>query len=221
MLSFLKINSFLLVSIAVFLAGGINAGQINPETKRTPLAGAVTFPAVEHNEWEKAQLDPSLKEADKIAGTIDTYFNLKYRSWMKLALFDFGFLFDRKSANGAEAYAYERGLYHFFLVGWREFNTPPHSIESYKYEPIYYELSVDKNRARVRVFPRTTVVSSYPKGRPEAGSFAEHVFTLILKGGQWLIDGVVCKDEVRPNYPHGTDFNDVVRKMRKEHPERQ
>lgn len=205
----------LLLSAGIFLPGTLNAGLNNPQTIKTPLVGVVTFPAVEYNEWLKVQMDPSINDADKIASTIDTFFNLKYKSWMKLELLDFGFLFDRKNVKGAEDYAYERGLYYFFLVAWREFNTPSHSIESYKYEPIYNQLSADKHKARIIVYPKASVVRSYPKGITEQGSFAEHAFTMIQQGNRWLIRGVVGGDEMRAVYHHGTNFNEVLKKERK------
>jgi hypothetical protein len=204
----------LLFSIAVFFTGALNAGPISAQ-KKTPLVGTATYPPVEYNEWLKVQLNPSLKDADKVACTIDTFFNLKYKSWMKLALLDFGFLFDRKSANGAEDYAYERGLYYSWLTIWRECNTPPNSIDSYKYEPKYFQLSVDKNKARVRVNPLTLIVHSNSKGITDNGPFTEHVFTMIHKNDLWLIRSVVSTDEMRARYPHGTDFDEALKKERK------
>ncbi len=203
---------------AVFLMGALNVGQLNAQTKRTPLIGIVSFPAVEYNEWLKVQVDPSIKDADKVAWTIDTFFNLKYKSWMKLELLDFGFLFDRKNANGAEDYAYERGFYYSWIIAFRE-RTPPDSIESYKYEPKYSRLSVDNDKAEVRVYPKTLVVSSNPKGLTLDGSFTEHTFSLIYRGGLWLIRGVVCTDEQRRIYPHGTDFDEAIKKARKDNQE--
>ncbi len=201
-------------SIAALFSIALNGGPQSPRTKRTPLAGIVTFPAVEHNEWEKVQLDPSLKDADKIVNTIDTFFNLKFKSRMKHVLLDFGFLFDRKSANGAEDYAYERGLCYSWIIAWRE-RTPPDSIESYKYEPKYSQLSIDKNKANVRVSPKAQVVSSALGGMTLNASLTEHTFTLIRKGGQWLVNGIVCSDEMRKVYPPGTDFNAAIREARK------
>jgi len=100
----------LFLATAAFLPGAVRAGSVDGQTKKTPLVGTVIFPEAEHNEWFRAQADPSLDDAEKVAWTIDTFFNLKYKSWIKLALLDFGFLFDRQSAEGEEDYAYERGL---------------------------------------------------------------------------------------------------------------
>ncbi len=203
------------ISIAAFITGALSVGSMSAQTKKTLLIGTVVFPEAEHGEWLKVQADASLGDAEKVRKTVDTFFDLKYKSWIKLALLDFGFLFDRQTASGEEYYAYERGLHYLWMIAWREFHTPPNSIESFKYEPNYYQFSVETENARVKVFPKTSIVRSFPKGRADDGSFALHDFTLILKGGQWLIESVVCVDEMRKIYPHGTDFDEVIRKDRR------
>jgi hypothetical protein len=199
-------------SVGLFFTVPLNV-SLSSQIIRTPLAGTPSFPAEEYNEWLKVQVDSSVKDADKVACTINTFFNLKYKSWMKLELLDFGFLFDLKNATAKEDYTYERGLFNLMLVAWREFNTPPNSLESYKYEPKYSLLSVDKDKAKVRMNPYGTIVHT-DKSSDGTTPWQEHTFTLVHKNDLWLIRSVLSSDEMRDVYPHGTNFNKALKSER-------
>jgi len=197
-------------SIGLFLTVPLNV-SLSSQIKKTPPAGNPTFPVEEYSAWLKVQVDPSIKDADKVAYTIDTFFNIKYKSWMKLELLDFGFLFDRHNAQGAEDYAYERGFYNLWMVAWRNPRYPRQSIDSYKYEPSYRQLSIDEDRATARVRPNATIVVSDTK-ETTSTPWQEHTFTLIHKNDLWLIRSVVSHDEMRDVYPpgQGTDFQKIA-----------
>jgi hypothetical protein len=201
----------LIFAIGLFFTVGLDALASPQEGKKTPLAGNPIFPDEEYSAWMKVQVDPSIKDADKVVCTIDTFFNIKYKSWMKLELLDFGFLFDRLNAQGAEDYAYERGFYNMWMVAWRNPRYPRQSLDSYKYEPSYRQLSVDEDRATVRVRPNATIVMSDTK-RTSSTPWQEHTFTLIHKNDLWLIRSVVSHDEMRDIYPpgQGTDFQKIA-----------
>jgi hypothetical protein len=195
-------------SIGLFLTVALNV-SLSSQIKRTALAGNPSFPAEVYNEWMKVQVDSSVKDADKVACTIDTFFNLKYKSWMKLELLDFGFLFDLKNATAKEDYAYERGLYNLMLTAWRNPKRPRISIDSYKYEPSYRQLSVNKDKATARIRPNAVIVVSDTKA-VDSTPWQEHTFTLIYKNGLWLIRSLVTADEMHNAYPHGSDFQKIA-----------
>jgi hypothetical protein len=195
-------------SIGLFLTVALNV-SLSSQIKRTALAGNPSFPAEVYNEWMKVQVDSSVKDADKVACTIDTFFNLKYKSWMKLELLDFGFLFDLKNATAKEDYAYERGLYNLMLTAWRNPKRRRLSIDSYKYEPSYRQLSVNKDKATARIRPNAVIVLSDTKA-VDGTPWQEHTFTLIHKNGLWLIRSLVTADEMHNAYPHGSDFQKIA-----------
>ena len=87
--------------------------------EQTKLAGKVTFPEKEYKEWQITQFNPDLNAEEKIKSTINTFFIAKYESWVKGILFDFDFLFDQTDVQAHEDYAYERGLMHYLLEGWK------------------------------------------------------------------------------------------------------
>ena len=98
-----------------------------------------------------------------------------------------------------------------WMVAWRNPRYPRNSLESYKYEPSYRQLSVDEERATVRVRPNATIVISDTK-ETSSTPWQEHTFTLIHKNDLWLIRSVVSHDEMRDVYPpgQGTDFQKIA-----------
>jgi hypothetical protein len=201
-------NQVLIFGILIATALWATLGS---QQKQTQLAGLASFPSEEYSAWLNVQMNPSIINADKVSCTINTFFDLKYKGWLKLELPDFGFLFDLSDDKAAEDYAYERGLFHLLLTGWRSSNN---SLESYQYQPKYYQLSVDDDIATVRVNPDALITHNDPKGVVTSSPWTEHVFTLVLKDNLWIIKSVVCSDPTHNLHPHGSDFNKLARDLR-------
>ena len=171
------------------------------------MAGAALFPNENYKEWVEAQNDPTIGERSKIVNTINTYFIIKYESWLKETLLDFGFLFDQTDEVAFEDYAYERGLLHLRLTGWRYSNT---LLNQYDYEPEFYKISVVKNIAKVIMRPHSTVIfHDDPKSMYE-GASANHEFELVSQNGNWILQRVKCYDPAHNLHPHGSDFNKIA-----------
>ncbi len=205
-----KFSSTLRVSLAfcmgLFMASSFLVSSV-PREKQTPIAGVAIFPNEEYGDWLRMQLNPAFGNREKIISTINTFFILKYESWLKETLFDFGFLFDQDDAKALEDYAYERGLLHLSLEGWRYSNT---LLESYQYEPNFYKVLIGKSEATVEMRPNAHLVHRHTQGRISSSPWTEHEISLILKGDRWLIKRIVCDDPVHNIYPHGSDFEKIA-----------
>lgn len=196
----------LVLCIGLFMASSFLVSSL-PKEKQTPIAGVAIFPNEEYGDWQKMQLNPAFGNREKIISTINTLFILKYESWLKKTLLDFGFLFDQDDAEALEDYAYERGLLYLSLEGWRYSNT---LLKSYQYEPNFYKVSIGKSEATVKMRPNANLVHLHTQGRISSSPWTEHKISLILKSDRWLIKRIVCDDPAHNIYPHGSDFEKLA-----------
>ena len=203
------LSTFVGLSI-ILIFSALSAISLLPQVEITPLAGVSVFAQEDYDSWLKCQLDPSIPDEKKIASTINSYFNIKYKSWVRLELLEFNFLFDMNDASAREDYAYERGLYHLMLTSWKHYNN---ALESYKYEPKFYELSVDNNMAHVKVAPEARVKHRDPKIIDSGTPWSAHVFSLVKNNNLWFIRSVTCDDSTHNLHPHGSDFNRIAREL--------
>jgi hypothetical protein len=199
-----KKTTFLILQLFI---GTVLFAQDEEIVKKTPLAGKTVFNSEAHLEWLQAQQDPDLDAEEKIKKTVDTYFKLKYKSKTDVKLYDFKFLFDINNERSFEDYAYERGLLYSSVI------TKKHSgtfYISYVIKPKYTEIKVKEKKAEVSMWVRAQVVFNDIPGKTHDGSEAHHYFSLVLRNGQWLIQRVICRDEMHQAIPRGTDFNEKV-----------
>jgi hypothetical protein len=181
--------------------------QVNGESGQTKIAGQAVHPDKAYSEWIQAQSNPDLKPEDKIKSTVNAFFIIKYDSWVQGTLLDFGFLFAQTDPQAYEDYAYERGLMHYLLEGWKYGNN---LLLSYEYQPKFYDLKVNDQEATVVMRPKAGIVHRKMPQRVHNGPWTDYVFSLELTGGQWLIRKVLCNDENHEIYPHGTDFGQLA-----------
>jgi len=199
-------------SIGIFVTVIFNV-PLAAQIKRTPLAGNAIIPNEDYNAWLKVQMDSSIADKDKVACTVNTFFNVKYKSWVKLELLDFGFLFDMSDEAAREDYAYERGFYHVMLTAWRD--DPITALKSYKYEPKFYQLSITNSEARAKIHPIAILIHKNRKVPDGNTPWTDHDFILVHKNNLWLIKRVTCDDPLHNIYPHGSDFNRIAMEVRK------
>jgi len=185
----------------------IASAQTNDQSGKTKIAGQAVHPDKAYSEWVQTQLNPELKPEEKVKSTVNTFFIIKYGSWVQGTLLDFGFLFDQTDPQAYEDYAYERGLMHYFLEGLRYWNM---LLLRYEYQPEFFDLKTSEREATVVMSPGASVIYRRAPDRVENGPWTDYVFTLELAGGQWLIRGVLCNDELHRVYPHGTDFEQLA-----------
>jgi hypothetical protein len=199
-------------SIGIFVTVVFNV-PLTAQIKRTPLAGNAIIPNEDYSAWLKVQMDPSIADKDKVTYTVNTFFNVKYKSWVKLELLDFGFLFDMSDEAAREDYAYERGFYHVMLTAWRD--DPITALKSYKYEPKFYQLTVTNSEARAKINPICTLIHRNPRVPDGYTPWAVHDFILVHKNYLWLIKRVTSDDPVHNQFPRGSDFNRIAKELRK------
>lgn len=181
--------------------------QVNGKSSKTKIAGKAVHPDKAYSEWRLAQSNPDLKPEDRVKSTVNTFFIIKYDSWVQGALLDFDFLFAQTDPQAYEDYAYERGLMHYFLEGLKYWNM---LLLSYEYQPKFYDLKVNDPEATVVMIPKAGVVYRRAPYVVDNGPWTDYVFSLELIGGQWLIRKVLCNDENHESYPHGTDFEQLA-----------
>ncbi len=175
--------------------------------QKTNLAGNVVFPENEYNEWLRIQLDPNLEAEDKIKSTVNSFFLIKYESWVKGTLLDFGFLFDEANPQACEDYAYERGLMHYLLEGWKLIDN---LLIVYEYTPKFYDLKTDGKKATVAMRPKASIFRRISPDREDNGPWTVYTISLELLSGHWLIRSIQCDDELHESCPHGTDFEQLA-----------
>jgi hypothetical protein len=207
-INFLRQRFVLFLFLSIFLCPALFASQT------TKLAGKATFPDKEYNEWRMTQFNPDLNAEEKIKSTVNTFFVIKYESWVKGILFDFDFLFDQSDAQAHEDYAYERGLMYLSLEAWKFQDS---LLECYEYLPRFYEFKVDGQKATLIMIPEASIFFRTAPNMSVSGPWIDHMFSLELISGQWLIKKVSCDDERHEIYPHGTDFEKLAETI----PERQ
>jgi len=177
------------------------------QNKQTSLAGTTLFPNENYEGWVETQNDPTIGERSKIINTVNTYFIIKYESWLKEMLLDFGFLFDQTDEVAFEDYAYERGLLHLMLTGWRYSNT---LLNHYDYKPEFNKISLVKNNAKVIMRPHSTVIFRDDPNSMYEGASTDHEFELVSQNGNWLIQSIRCNDPAHNIHPRGSDFNQLA-----------
>jgi hypothetical protein len=175
--------------------------------EKTPLAGDPVFPKKEYNDWLNRQQDPFLETEAKIKSTVNTFFLIKYESWVNGALLDFALLFDQSDPQAQEDYAYERGLMHHLLEGWKYIGN---LLSHYEYEPKFYDLKIEGKKAIVMMRPKAGIVHRKTPDVIHNGPWTDYIFKLEFVSGQWLIKSIHCNDELHEIYPHGTDFEQLA-----------
>lgn len=197
----LSCNSFLLFTILIFL---FSPAKGDLDERRAEPAGVAIHPTVEHNLWQKEQLDPYLSNEDKIKSTINTFFLIKYESWKRGVLLDFDFLFDKNNNEAFNDYAFERGLMHYLLTG---FNYTGVLLKRYEYKPNYYKIVVEDGIAKVTMRPNADIVTQDAPDTVFPSPWVGHGFKLIFSDNRWIIQDLLCDDENHTGYPQGHDFN--------------
>lgn len=180
---------------------------------RAPLAGSVVFPKPEHDAWLQIQENQTLEAEDKIISTINTYFRLKFESWLRGTLLDFGFVFNLNDNNAWNDYAYERGIFHVNITGWKLYNM---LLTSYEYLPEFRKIEVDGDKALVHMFPEAWISTHPTPDRTDPTPWCDHTFELVLLGGQWLIQKITCDDPFYYAHPRGTDFDKAAESLAKD-----
>lgn len=175
--------------------------------KKTPLVGDPISPKKEYNDWLMQQGDPSLETETKIKSTVNTFFLVKYESWVKGRLLDFDFLFDQSNPQADEDYAYERGLMHYLLEGWKYIG---YLLSHYEYQPKFYDLKIEGEKAIVMMRPKAGIVHRKTPDIINNGPWTDYIFKLEFLSGQWLIKSIHCNDELHESYPHGTNFEQLA-----------
>jgi len=173
------------------------------------LAGTAFFPGEKFEEWLKTQNDSTTGERGKIINTVNTFFIIKYESWLKEKLLDFGFLFNQTDSAAFEDYAYERGLLHLMLTAWLYSNSKT-LLNHYDYDPTFCEVSISKNNAKVTMKPSTVVIFRDNPKNVYDGPWTEHAFELVNQNGCWLIQSIRCDDPTHNIHPRGSDFNKLA-----------
>jgi hypothetical protein len=181
--------------------------QVNGQSSKTKIAGQAVHPDKAYSEWVQAQSNPDLKPEDKVKSTVNTFFIIMYDSWVEGTLLDFGFLFAQSDPQAYEDYAYERGLMHYLLEGWKYWNA---LLVSYDYHPKFYDLKVNEREATVAMCPKASIVIRRTPDSVNNGPWTDYVFSLESVSGQWLIRSVRCNDENHEAFPHGTDFGQMA-----------
>lgn len=162
-----------------------------------------TVPDQQHKDWQAAQRSSALDTESKIKSTIDAFFIIKYESWVRGELLDFGFLFDQTDPQGQENYQYELGVMHYQLAGYKAWDI---LLARYEYLPTFYKLSIEENKARVMMRPTGDVFLRRRPNNPEYSAWTDYVFSLESVEGCWLVKSVSCGDPDHKQFPHGTDF---------------
>jgi hypothetical protein len=198
-----RLGIILLLFFILTLVGTASA-QVNAQGSKTKIAGQAVHPDKLYSEWRQAQSNPDLKPEDRVKPTVNTFFIIKYESWVQGTLLDFSFLFDQTDPQAHEDYAYERGLMHYLLEGGKYGDN--NLLLRYEYQPKFYDLKINEREATVVMRPKAGIVHRRAPQRVDNGPWTDYVFTLELAGGQWLIRKVLCDDELHEAYPHGTDF---------------
>jgi hypothetical protein len=186
---------------------GAASAQVNSQSGKTKIAIQAVHPDRAYSEWNKAQSDPDLKPEDKVRSTVNTFFIIMYDSWVEGTLLDFGFLFAQTDPQACEDYAYEKGLMHYLLEGWKYWNV---LLAVYDYHPIFYSLKVNEREATVAMSPKASIFFQRRPDQRESGPWTDYVFSLESVSGHWLIRSVRCNDENHEIYPHGTDFGQMA-----------
>ncbi|MHB1416244.1 MAG: hypothetical protein ACYC1C_13430, partial [Chloroflexota bacterium] len=124
-----KKGTFLL-ALSLLVAGLLVVGgcsfvtSAEPIPTRTPVAQpepaipGVPAPATEAA-YRAAQADPSLTEEQKVRSAVDTYFTLRYESYLRDEALDLGIVVDTSSKEGKTLHDYELGRLQYWLQGWR------------------------------------------------------------------------------------------------------
>jgi len=206
-------NSRFAIRISLILFIGILLSTLPvsaiAQTKQTQLAGTAIFPGEKFEEWLKTQNDSATGERGKIINTVNTFFIIKYESWLKEKLLDFGFLFNQTDSATFEDYAYERGLLHLMLTAWLYSNSKT-LLNHYDYDPTFCEVSISKNNAKVTMKPSTVVIFRDNPKNVYDGPWTEHAFELVNQNGCWLIQSIRCDDPTHNIHPRGSDFNKLA-----------
>lgn len=207
-------NHFYLRKIPIICIGIILMGLFTRITfsinLQTPLAGNPIYSEKEVNEWTDLQKDSNLSVEDKIKATINTYFTLKYESYKRGELLDFGFLFDLANPQASEDYAYERGLLYYMLTGWKHNKT---LLISYNFDLLFYQFEILNDHATVETYPLARVVHMDSPDRVDSHTWFMHKFSFIKKDGCWVIEGLISSDMNHNLFPPGTDFNKLAENL--------
>jgi hypothetical protein len=171
------------------------------------LPGDAEIPTDFYKEWSEIQGDVSMDTITKIKATVDTYFLVKYESWLLGVLLDFGFLFDLSDSSAFDDYAYERGIHHLFLTGLRYLSS---LILHYEYTPEYQQIEINGNLASVIMWPYATYVHRRSPERVDRNPWVDHYISLVKKENQWLICDLYTHDEMHDSSPRGTDFDKLA-----------
>lgn len=205
-----SIPKALLAMCFCFLLAETQLALVHSAQTRAPLAGSVVFPKQEHDAWLQIQENQALEADDKVISTINTYFLLKLESWLRGTLLDFGFVFNLNDNNAWNDYAYERGIFHVNITGWKLFNM---LLTSYEYQPEFLKVEVDGDKALVHMLPEVQIPSRHIPGRVDPTPWSDHTFELVLLGGQWLIQKITCIDPFYYAHPRGTDFDKAAESL--------
>ena len=207
----------LLVLCCCLLLVGTSFAPVYSGQERANLAGTAVFPNQHHKEWLQVQNNPDFAAKDKIIHTVNTYFTLKFESWLKGTLLDFGFLFNTNDVNAWNDYAYERGIYFVNLTGWKCLKT---LLLSYDYHPEFYKVEIEGDKAIVEMKPNAQIVTQDIPDRTDPGPWAKHTFELVLSGKSWLIQKIMCNDPIYYAYPRNIDFDreaeELIKSYKKE-----
>jgi hypothetical protein len=181
---------FLILFGACGLAIAPFAVQKAPEEK-------AAFPEKRYQEWSRLQKDPRAAEEDKVKSTVTTYFRLVLDSWLAGELRDFGFLFDRRSAEAISDCAFEQSFFGDWLREWKD-----NGVRLSKDEAEVRILSCwnDGDRAKVRAVPFARFPYIYAGGKDEPRSLGEQEFRLNRQGRQWLIAGIKGRSDDLNSY---------------------
>jgi len=201
-------SSLLVIACLTILALGFSLGSSADVRQPVPTGPVSTHPEG-HEGWLQSQQQTS-KAEDRIKATVDTYYRLKYDSWLEETVYDFGFLFCTDDQNGRDTYAYERGRLQYLLAGWQLHDT---LLKSYDYAPVYERVDVQGNRATVVVRPRARLAFRDTPERTDEYGTEPHQLVLARRNGRWLIQREEYSDELAPVLPCGTDFDELTRTL--------
>ena len=205
-----SVPKVLLAMCICFLLAKTTLAPTHSAQTRASLAGSVVFPKQEHDAWLQIQQNEDLETQNKIISTINTYFRLKFESWLRGTLLDFGFLFNLNDINAWNDYAYERGIFHVNITAWKLYNT---LLTSYEYQPEFQKVVVDGDKALVHMFPEAQISTNLTPDRTDPTPWCDHKFELVLLGGQWVIQKITCFDPIYYADPRSTDFDEEAERL--------
>jgi len=165
------------------------------------------FPSQEAETWLQTQFDDSHSNEAKIKSTIDTYFKLKYESFILQQFREFNFLFNPQNSAAQELSNYEKNLLTLMIVAW---NHQYINIIRYDYKPKYYNIFIKGKIASVSMWPNADIVHIDTPERIDCTPWTSHFLTMAWQDGCWYIQKDVTDDEWHFLYPLGTNFEKEI-----------